>query len=224
MAQQLNEEAALEHPQKPLWRGRLHQLMVFVAIPAGVLLIVQARTGSARVAVSVYALSLVALFGTSAAYHRGNWSPKALRRMRSLDHSMIFFLIAGTGTAFGVLVLTGWMRVVFLVTLWIGATMGIVFKLVKIEGFARLGGILYMGLGWIGVATVPQAIQGSEVLPLVLIAIGGLMYTVGAVIFYRRRPDPKPLVFGYHEIWHSFVVAASACQYTAITMLVRTAS
>ena len=78
-----------------------------------------------------------------------------------------------------------------------------------------------MALGWIGIATVPQAIQGSEALPLILIAIGGLMYTVGAVIFYRRRPDPKPLVFGYHELWHSFVVAASVCQYTAITLLVR---
>ena len=224
MAQRVDGEAIPARSPKPLFRGRLHQLMVFVAVPAGILLVVQARNGSARVAVSIYALSLIALFGTSAAYHRGNWSPKALRRMRSLDHSMIFFLIAGTGTAFGVLVLTGWMRVVFLVTLWIGATMGIVFKLVKIEGFTRLGGVLYMVLGWIGIATVPQAIQAAEVLPLVLIALGGLMYTIGAVIFYRRRPDPKPLVFGYHEIWHSFVVAASAFQYTAITLLVRTSS
>ena len=224
MAQRVGGDAPPTPSPKPLFRGRLHQLMVFVAIPAGILLVSQAKTGSARIAVSVYALSLIALFGTSAAYHRGNWSPRALRRMRSLDHSMIFFLIAGTGTAFGVLVLSGWMRVTFLVTLWIGATMGIVFKLVKIEGFARLGGVLYMVLGWIGIATVPQAIQSSEVVPLVLIAVGGLMYTIGAVIFYRRRPDPKPLVFGYHEIWHSFVVAASACQYTAITMLVRTAS
>lgn len=137
---------------------------------------------------------------------------------------MIFFLIAGTGTAFGVLVLTGWMRAVFLITLWIGATMGIIFKLVKIEGFVRFGGFLYMALGWVGIATVPQAIQESEKLPLILIAIGGLMYTVGAIVFFRRRPDPKPLVFGYHEIWHTFVVAASAFQYTAITMLVRTAN
>jgi hemolysin III len=208
-------------PQKPRLRGRLHQITVFLAIPAGIFLISQARPGTHRLAVTIYALSLVALFGASASYHRGNWSPRALRRMRALDHSMIFFLIAGTGTAFGVLVLTGWMRAVFLTTIWIGALMGIVFKVIKIDGFARLGGFLYIALGWVGVATVPQAIQSPEKLPLVLIGVGGLMYTIGAIIFWLRRPDPRPQVFGYHEIWHTFVVAASACQYTAIAMLVR---
>lgn len=222
MARRFNREPV--GTEKPLLRGRLHQFTVFLAIPAGILLIVQAPTASARVAVSIYAVSLIALFGTSAAYHRGNWSPKALRRMRSLDHSMIFFLIAGTGTAFGVLVLTGWLRIAFLVTIWSGAVMGIVFKLVKIDGFARLGGFLYIALGWAGVATVPQAIQRSEVVPLVLIALGGIMYTIGAIIFYRRRPDPKPSVFGYHEVWHAFVVVAGACQYGAITVLVRSSA
>lgn len=211
-------------PPKPRLRGRLHQITVFLAAPAGILLIIQARTGATRLAVSIYALSLIALFGTSAAYHRGNWSPKALRRMRSLDHSMIFFLIAGTGTAFGALVLSGWLRIGFLIVMWTGAMLGIALKLIRIEGFPRLGGFLYMALGWAGVATVPSAINRGELIPLLLIGLGGLMYTVGAIVFFRRRPDPKPLVFGYHEIWHTFVVAASACQYTAIAMLLRTAS
>ena len=169
----------------------------------------------------IYALSLVGLFGASAAYHRLNWSPTALRRMRSLDHSMIFLLIAGTYTAFGVLVLQGLWRLLVLVVVWTGALMGITLKLVKIEGFTRVGGTLYMALGWIGIAALPQVLNESEALPLLLAAVGGLMYTAGAVVLLRRRPDPNPLVFGYHEVWHSLVVAASTCHYAAITLLLR---
>ena len=224
MGSPLNDSVEPIARQKPLLRGRLHQVMALVVVPAGVVLIGQARTGAVRLAVSIYALSLLALYGTSAAYHRMNWSPKALRRMRALDHSMIFFLIGGTSTAFAALVLNGWLRVAFLAVVWAGALTGIVFKLARIDGYARLGGFLYIALGWVGVATVPQAINQAEVVPLLLIAAGGLMYTIGAVVFYRRRPDPKPLVFGYHEVWHTFVVAATACQYTAISMLLRTAS
>jgi hemolysin III len=142
----------------------------------------------------IYALSLVGLFGASAAYHRLNWSPTALRRMRSLDHSMIFLLIAGTYTAFGVLVLQGLWRLLVLVVVWTGALMGITLKLVKIEGFTRVGGTLYMALGWIGIAALPQVLNESEALPLLLAAVGGLMYTAGAVVLLRRRPDPNPLV------------------------------
>lgn len=137
---------------------------------------------------------------------------------------MIFFLIAGTGTAVGSLVLEGAWRVAFLAILWAGAVVGVSFKLVKIDGFARVGGFLYIALGWTGAATVPQAIRAARPLPLILIGAGGILYTVGATIFFRRRPDPKPLVFGYHEIWHAFVVAACACQYAGITMILRTAA
>jgi hemolysin III len=205
-------------------RGRLHQGAVFLAIPAGILLILEARSTFQRVAMSIYATSLIALFATSAAYHRLKWSPNALRRMRILDHSMIFFLIAGTSTAVAALVLEGAWRFVFLAAVWTGAVLGISFKLVRIEGYARVGGFLYIALGWLGVATVPQAVRAADVLPLVLIAIGGVLYTLGAVVFFRRRPDPKPQVFGYHEIWHTFVVAACACQYTGIAMMLRTAN
>jgi hemolysin III len=209
-------------PLKPLLRGRFHQAAALFAIPAGILLIVQARTGWKRTAVAIYAATLIAVFATSAAYHRLNWSPAWHRRMQKLDHSMIYLLIAGTGTAFAALALHGAWRVVFLVVVWSGATVGIVFKFVKIDGFTRLSGFLYIALGWVGVATAPQAIRDADIVPLILIAIGGVMYTVGAVIFYRGRPDPKPLVFGYHEVWHVFVVAASAFQYAGITLLLRT--
>jgi hemolysin III len=108
------------------------------------------------------------------------------------------------------------------VVVWTGALVGITLKLVKIDGFSRAGGTLYMALGWIGIAALPQVLSESEALPLVLTVAGGLMYTFGAVVLLRRRPDPNPLVFGYHEIWHALVVAASASHYAAITVLLRT--
>jgi hemolysin III len=108
-----------------------------------------------------------------------------------------------------------------LVVVWSGAILGVTLKFVRIDGFSRVGGALYIILGWIGIATLPEALHNSPEAPLILVGIGGLMYTFGAVVLLRRRPDPNPLVFGYHEIWHALVVAASACHFTAITMLVR---
>ena len=203
---------------RPRFRGQLHKVALFLAIPAGVRL-VTAASGAVRVAMVIYASSLVGLFGVSATYHRLQWSPRAHRRMRSLDHSMIFLLIAGTYTAFGVLVLHGQWRLVVLGVVWTGALLGIVLKLVRIDGFSRVGGTLYIALGWTGIAALPEILSKSEALPFVLTLAGGVMYTVGAVVLLRRRPDPSPLVFGYHEIWHSLVVAASACHNAAISML-----
>lgn len=174
-----------------------------------------------RIGVAIYAVALIGLFGTSAAYHRLRWSPRALRIMRSLDHSMIFFLIAATHTAFAMMVLDGVWRWIVLSLVWAGTTLGIAFKLIRIDGFSRVGGTLYIALGWLGVATMPAALREAGVWPLVLIAAGGLMYTAGALVLLRRRPDPNPRVFGYHEVWHALVVLASACQYGAITLMLR---
>jgi hemolysin III len=207
---------------KPRLRGQLHKVALFLAIPAGIRLVIEA-SGAVRVAMIIYASSLVGLFGVSAAYHRLQWSPRALRRMRSLDHSMIFLLIAGTYTAFGALALHGLWRILVLGIVWTGAVVGIVLKLINIDGFSRVGGTLYIALGWIGIAALPEILSESGALPLVLTFTGGLMYTVGAVVLLRRRPDPRPLVFGYHEIWHSLVIAASTCHYAAISVLLRTA-
>jgi hemolysin III len=192
-----------------------------VAVPAGAYLVVTAPSGWVRVAMVVYALSVIGLFGASAAYHRLQWSPRALRRIRIVDHSMIFLLIAGTHTALAALVLDGLLRAIVLPIVWIGALVGIVLKFVKIDGFSRVGGTLYIVLGWIGIVSLPQVLSGSKTLPLLLTIAGGLMYTGGAVVLLRRRPDPNPRVFGYHEVWHAFVVAASSCHYVAITMLLR---
>ena len=204
---------------RPLLRGRIHQVAAFLSIPTGLLLIRSARPGSARFAVALYVTSLVALLATSASYHRIEWSHAARRRMRKLDHSMIYFLIAGTNTAYAILILSGIWQWLLLVVVWCGAIVGITLKFVNIDGFSRIAGTLYIALGWIGIATLPQALQASRGGPLILVALGGLMYTFGAIVLFRRRPDPSPRVFGYHEIWHSLVVAACACHFTAITML-----
>jgi len=207
---------------KPLLRGRLHQVALFIAVPAGIRLVVVARSDSIRAAMVIYALSLVGLFGTSAAYHRLNLSPESSRILRSLDHSMIFVLIAGTYTALGVLVLPGVWQVIVLVVVWTGALAGITLKLINIDRFSLAGGTLYITLGWIGIAAIPPMLNSAEILPLVLTVAGGLMYTLGTLVLLRRRPDPNPRVFGFHEIWHAVVIAASACHYVAITLLIPT--
>ena len=208
---------------KPLFRGRLHQFALFIAVPLGVLLVKAAKSGSTRFAATVYTAALVGLLATSAAYHRLDWSPAARRWMRRLDHSMIFLLIAGTNTAYAILLLSGIWQWLLLIVVWSGAIVGITLKFVRIDGFSRIGSALYMILGWVGVATLPEALRNSPGAPLILVGVGGLMYTFGAIVLLRRRPDPSPLVFGYHEIWHALVVGASACHFTAISMLVTAA-
>ena len=207
---------------KPLLRGRFHQVALFIAVPAGIRLVVMAPSDSIRVAMVVYALSLAGLFGTSAAYHRLDLPPASSRVLRSLDHSMIFVLIAGTYTAFAVLVLPGLWQLVVLVIVWTGALAGITLKLINVDRFSMAGGTLYIALGWIGIAALPPMLINSEILPLGLTLAGGLMYTLGTLVLLRRRPDPNPRVFGYHEIWHAVVIAAAACHYVAITLLLPT--
>jgi hemolysin III len=209
-----------EHGQsKPRLRGRLHQAALVVAIPASVRLVAAAPSTATRVATTIYAISLTGLFGASAAYHLLSWPSSALRRIRVLDHCMIFFMIAGTYTAFSALALKGPWRTVVLTVVWAGALTGIALKLVRFEAMSRVDGALYIGVGWAAILALPQLLTELEVLPLLLVVAGGLMYTAGTLVLLRKRPDPNPLVFGYHEVWHALVVAASTCHYIAITML-----
>jgi hemolysin III len=218
----LSEELETAATPTPRWRGRLHLMALIIAIPATIRLVVAAPSGAVRVATAIYALSLVGLFATSSAYHGWNWSQPALERIQTLDHSMIFVLIAGTYTAFGVLALPGLWRLVVLAVVWTGTLVGITIKLVKIDWLSPVAGALYIALGWAGIAALPQVLGDLGALPVVLIVAGGVMYTVGALVLLRRRPDPNPHVFGYHEVWHALVVVASACHYAAISVLVRT--
>lgn len=204
---------------KPRFRGRLHQIAFFVSIPQGLALVGVAAGAVGRIAVGTYAVSLSGVYGVSALYHRLKWSPAALGRMRRLDHSMIYLLIAGTYTAVSLLVLDGPIALGLLGLVWTGTVLGITLKLVGFERTRRLGGALYIVLGWTAVLAMPWIVANIAIVPLVLIIAGGLLYTVGSIVLLRKRPDPSPYVFGYHEVWHAMVVAAGLCHYTAILLI-----
>jgi hemolysin III len=208
-------------PGKPRLRGRLHQVAFLVSIPAGIALVWAADSPLARVAALVYAISLAAMFGTSAALHRRHWSRRAWLRMDQLDRVMIYVLIAGSYTPVVLLALRPGWRVAFLALVWTVAAVGICLVLVWNRGrvifVTRM--VLYLGLGWISVVLLPQLADTIGLRRLALGVIGGVLYTVGVVVLIRRRPDPNPRVFGYHEVWHAFTLAAGACHYTLIWLL-----
>jgi hemolysin III len=205
---------------KPRFRGRLHQIAFFFAIPQGIALVATAVGFAARLAAAVYALSLAGLYGVSALYHRLRWTPRALARMRRLDHSMIFLLIAGTYTPVSLLVLHGVWSIALLGVVWAGAVAGVLLKVLGMERTRKITGALYIVLGWTAVLAAPWFVTRMSPAVLSLIVAGGILYTLGAIVLLRRRPDPNPAVFGYHEIWHVAVVAAGLCHYAAIFLLV----
>jgi hemolysin III len=169
------------------------------------------------VAAAIYAASVSALFGVSALYHRVTWAPQARRRMRRLDHSMIFLLIAGTYTPVALLVLEHTLATVVLAVVWAGAAAGIVLELAWAGAPRWLGGTVYLALGWVAVVATPQLFARLGVTGGLLIVAGGLAYSAGAVVYARRRPDPAPAVFGYHEVFHLLVIAGVAAHYLAIS-------
>jgi hemolysin III len=204
-------------PVKPRLRGVSHQWAFFVALVAGAILIVAAPGGRATFAATVYALSVVAMFGASALYHRIDWKSVSARRwMRRLDHSMIYVLIAGTYTPFALLVLDGGLARAILITVWSGAALGIGLKMLWPDTPKWLTAAVYVALGWVAVAAFPQLAGELGVAGMALIAGGGVLYTAGAVVYALRRPDPAPTVFGYHEIFHVLVIAAAVLQYVAV--------
>ncbi len=215
--------SAVLTPPKPRLRGWFHEVAFFVSIPAGATLIFLARGAEARTAAIVYSLSLTAVFGASAAYHRIHWSEVGLRRMKRLDHSMIFLLIAGSYTPVSLLVLHGAWSVVMLSIAWSGAAVGVTLKLTKIDELHGLTGFLYIALGWLAVFALPQILHAVGAGPLVLMVIGGLLYTGGSIVLLRKRPDPSPKTFGYHEVWHSMMTGAAACHWAMILLILRAA-
>lgn len=202
---------------KPRLRGVSHEWAFFISLLLGAALIVAADTPQATLAVAIYAVSLSALLGTSALYHRVNWKrPEARRWMRRLDHSMIFFLIAGTYTPFALLVLDGPLADAVLVVVWIGAIAGAIVETIWIDHPKWVAALIYMALGWVAVAAFPQLWVDMGVTGTLLVAAGGLLYTAGAVVYATQRPDPSPRVFGYHEVFHALVILAAAAHFSAI--------
>jgi hemolysin III len=206
---------------KPRLRGVWHQWAAVGSVPLGVGLVLAAGSARARVAVAVYAASLMALFVSSAAYHRVNWrSTRARRWMRRLDHSMIFMLIAGTYTPFALLSLHGSTALVILICVWAGALSGVFLNLLWVRAPEWLQALVYITLGWVALLALPQLAAALGIAGLALLGLGGLLYSVGGVIYAVRRPDPVPAVFGYHEVFHALVIAAAVLQYAVVAFWV----
>ncbi len=206
---------------KPRLRGVSHEWACFVCVPLGAALVLVAADGRARVSAAVYAVSLVALFGVSAVYHRINWNSVSARMwMRRLDHTMIFVLIAGTYTPFALLVLHGWLATAILITVWAGALGGVVLNLIWIHAPRWLPVVVYVALGWVAVAALPQLATTLGVAAVSLLLLGGVLYSAGAVIYAIKRPNPVPAVFGYHEVFHLLVILAAALQCAVVAFWV----
>jgi hemolysin III len=205
---------------KPRLRGVFHQWAFFVSLAAGGLLVALAPTGRAAAVAGLYAAALAGMFGASALYHRVAWRPTLRPWFRRLDHSMIFVLIAGTCTPVIVLGLEGVLPVVVLAIVWAGALTGVVLKLVWIGAPRRLVAAVYVVLGWVGVILLPEVVRSTGAVAATLFVSGGLLYTAGALVYARGRPNPRPAVFGFHEIFHLFVIAAAAAHFVAIAAFV----
>jgi hemolysin III len=217
-AQVMHAASQIAVPDKPLLRGVIHQVFFYVSVVAGVLLVQGASPGRSTLAAVVYATSLATLLGVSALYHRRRWAPRLRAWMRRLDHACIFLLIAGTLTPISLVLTQG--RGLLLLLFWIAATAGVLKAMLWPYAPKWLNAGLCVAMGWAGVGIAPavSAVAGSWALSGLF--AGGVLYSVGAVIYALKRPNPAPGVFGYHEVFHALVVAAAACHYFVVRMIV----
>ncbi|HJQ85516.1 MAG TPA: hemolysin III family protein [Candidatus Binatia bacterium] len=205
---------------RPRLRGVLHQYAFFASLPALPALLLVSRTGRATAAGAVYGCSLVALFGVSALFHRVTWSGPARRWMGRLDHAMINVLIAGTYTPLGLLVLSGPVAATTLGLIWGGALASTLLHVLWIDAPKWLSTVMYLALGWSGIAAMPQLVSQVGWAPTALLALGGALYSAGAAVYALRRPDPVPAVFGYHEMFHALVIAAAVTHYAVVAVYI----
>ncbi|HZQ15762.1 MAG TPA: hemolysin III family protein [Gaiellaceae bacterium] len=204
---------------KPRLRGVFHEVGFYVAAVLAAPVVLTAEPGRARAAALVFTISLTACFGASALYHRPTWSRSVRPWLARLDHAGIYLLIAGTYTPVGLLVMSPAWGVPVLAVVWTGAAAAIVAKLFWVGAPKWVSAVIATALGWVGVVAFGQLLK-LPVAGLVLLVAGGLLYSAGAVVYTRKRPDPAPLTFGYHEVFHVFTLAAAACQYVAIAFFV----
>ncbi|HEY3631590.1 MAG TPA: hemolysin III family protein [Jatrophihabitantaceae bacterium] len=202
---------------KPLLRGWLHLLWFEASLVVGTLVLVRAKGASEVTSIAIYAAAVSGLFGTSALYHRGNWRPRCSQWLQRADHMMIFMLIAGTATPAFVLAAPSPYGVVGVTVLWTLTAAAMLTRLVWMSAPEKLAGAIFLALGWTAGLSIPFVWVNEGVAPAALLIAGGLLYTAGALSYHRRRPDPVPTVFGYHEVFHAYVCVAAACQYVAIT-------
>jgi hemolysin III len=189
-----------------------------VAGPACLVLLVIAPTWGARLAVAVYAVTLITVFWVSSTYHRGSWSAEEFARWQRRDHAAIFLLIAGSYTPYCVLLLDGAWRTVMLAAIWVVAAVGVLVKIYRVD-LHVLSGVMYLGLGWAGIIVFPQFVRALSPAALVLTIAGGLLYSIGALALALHRPKLFPRTFGYHELWHAATAAAATCHYVAVLLI-----
>ena len=206
-------------PVKPKLRGWLHLFAAPLALAAGIVLIALADNGRARIASAVFAFSAVMLFGTSALYHRGNWGRRGEAILRRLDHANIFLIIAGTYTPFTVLLLHGTAERALFFTVWGGALAGIAFRVFWLKAPRWIYTPCYVALGWAAVFFLPQFLHSGGVAILVMMIVGGVLYSVGALVYGTKRPDFSPRWFGFHEVFHSLTIAAFALHFIGVSLV-----
>jgi len=210
-------------PVAPHLRGWLHLVCFVLSVPAGLAVIAAGESTRSRVAGVVYAIGMTAMFGVSAAYHRRRWSPVARRRMRRTDHGTIFVMIAGSSTPLCLLALPGTMGRVVLTAVWTAAAVGFCLALSGIAEKAVVGLLCYFGMGWGMVLALPELSRQLSGGQIGLLLVGGVIYTAGGIVLGTHWPNPSPIWFGYHEVWHTMVALACACHYVTILTVVRAA-
>ena len=200
----------------PKLRGVMHAWAMWFALVAVIVLALYAPTGLARAAALVYGVGLCALFAASGLYHRWRWNPRWRPLLRRVDHSTIFIFIAASYTPIALLVLSGTVQIVVLASAWVGALAGVALSVAWISAPRWLAAACYLALGWVAIIAMPQLAEKLGVAPFVLFAVGGGLYTLGAIVYASQRPNPWPRIFGFHEVFHTLVVAAAVVHFVAM--------
>lgn len=211
-----DEDEDAEGLVKPRLRGVLHEIAFFVSLVSGAWLVWDAPTLSSKLLCLIYACAISLLFGVSALFHRHTWGPVGRRRMRRADHSTIFIAIAGSYTPVAGIALTGWARTTLLVIVWGGAIVGITLRQVWLDAPKWVIALPYVVVGWAAVIVLPQLYRALGPAGFALLAIGGLAYSAGAVVYAIKKPNPRPGVFGYHEVFHACTAVAAILHYIAM--------
>lgn len=206
---------------RPRWRGRIHIGAFAVSIPAVAGLLVLSPDPRARIAAAAFGLSLIAVYGVSAAYHTLATTDRAQRIMRRADHSMIFVLIAGTYTPVCLLALPRSWSIPLLAAVWSLTAIGVGTKVLGTGRLMRASNGLYVVMGWLAIVALPVMLRTLRPSVLTLMVVGGVLYSIGAALFFLRRPDPHPEIFGYHEVWHTFTVLAGASHFAMVALVIR---
>jgi hemolysin III len=212
----MTRPAIIEDELRPLLRGMSHAYAFWVALVAAVVLTAVVPSGTPRLGAVIYGLGLCGLFAASGAYHRWRWDPRWRPLLRRVDHSTIFVFIAATYTPVALLVMHGTLRWAILVAVWAGALGGVILSVAWITAPRVLSAACYLALGWVSVIALPQMLDKLDLAPLILLGAGGVLYSLGALVYATKRPNPWPEVFGFHEVFHALVILAAAVQFIAL--------